>query len=226
MYIGGAGDVDPGDRQLDGHLVAVGVQAGGLHARADEVPGAAGQAGPMGAAQRCRHEHVGQLAAHQRVRAVAEDGVGGRVGLDDGAGVVDGDDRVERRVEHSPLARLALAVLEPLADPPAEAGQGAQQVGVRRCGSRWSGTRARRRRPAGRRTRSAGRRPPGPGGSSRRRRCPGSRPARRWPARGRAGLRRARARARATPRRSGRPQARPRWRRSGPAPACGSQAPP
>ena len=69
----------------------------------------AGQALPVGFAQRPRNDALGHLATQHFLPAVAERALGRRVEFDDPTLVVDADDAIERRLEHRGLAGLALA---------------------------------------------------------------------------------------------------------------------
>ena len=93
------------DGQLDRDLAAVGVREHGLDALADDRRGRRGhlalaEVAPRRDQRRRPAEHVGG--------GVAEHPLGGGVEADDHPGLVDGDEGVQRGVEHRGVALLAL----------------------------------------------------------------------------------------------------------------------
>ena len=204
----------PGDRQLGGELGAVGAHAAHLDAAAEErsSPDVRAQAVAV-RSRRSADDDVGQLRPAHGGGVDAEDLLGGGVEAGDAAGAVDGDDRVQRALEHAAHARLAGAQRavgarprDHLADLVADAGERVEQVLV---GARSGGRRTPRRRRPGRRATAAGRRSSRPG------------PRRAPPARGRCRRRRSRSRSRrARRRRRGRPGPRPGAARSGRIACC------
>ena len=99
----------------------------------------AGEPLAMALAQVRRDEHGPELAADQRLGRMPEDLLDRPVDLDDPPVGADRDHRVKRRVEHRPLARLAVVhrglgapVDDELAREPAEAGERGEQIVVGR----------------------------------------------------------------------------------------------
>jgi hypothetical protein len=64
----------------------------------------------VGAAIGLRHQHVDPVA-HHLIGDIAEDALGGRVGRQDRAPGIDGDDAVHRRVQDRPDLAFAVAQL-------------------------------------------------------------------------------------------------------------------
>ena len=107
-------------------------------------------------AQVGRHDQVGHVAPDRLVRAVAEDRLGGVVPAEHEAAVVHRHDRVERRLEHRPHARLAGAHLglgaaprDELADLAADHVHRREQLLVGLARARVRRARSRRARRAG-----------------------------------------------------------------------------
>ena len=102
---------------------------------AEQPAGAAGEPVAVALAQVRRHERVASSRPTSAAGEWPKTSCDGGVDLDDPAAGVDRDHGVQRRVEHRPLARLALvhgglgaAVLDELADQAAEARERRHQV--------------------------------------------------------------------------------------------------
>ena len=135
------GEVDPGDRELDGKRRSVGAHPRELEPLVEHHRLAglevARQPHAVALAQLRRHDQLGQLAAHRLVRAVTEGGLGRGVELEDPAAVVDADHRVERDLQHRlvpcPGRAQVIGVPAPLhrlADLIAERGHHLEQLGI------------------------------------------------------------------------------------------------
>ena len=120
-----AAELGPRDPDLGRELAAVGAHRGQLERVVDHPPPARAQVAvePVAVrlAQRRRDDQLGEVPADHVLRLVAEHLLGRAVDLDDVAGGVHRDDRVERRVEDRGLAGFGAPALDGLADPPAQA---------------------------------------------------------------------------------------------------------
>ena len=143
MKVGGAGQVDARDRQLDGELRAVPVHPGQLepavedHRRARSRGSAPGRAG---ASARSDGGTISSAISRPIASSarVAEGRLGRLVPADHAAAVIHRHDRVERRLEHRPQPRLArahlrlgMAARDELADLAAEHAHRVEQPLVR-----------------------------------------------------------------------------------------------